>query len=97
MLQHSPEKLSGGFQVRLNLAKVLVSEPNLLLLDEPTNYLDIVSMRWLKRFLCAWRGEMILDYPLSGVHGPGDDPYHGDSSLQVAQGGRYDPQGLRAD
>ena len=39
---------------------MLVSEPNLLLLDEPTNYLDIVSMRWLKRFLCAWRGEMIL-------------------------------------
>ena len=60
LLQRSPEKLSGGFQVRLNLAKVLVSEPNLLLLDEPTNYLDIVSMRWLKRFLCAWRGEMIL-------------------------------------
>ncbi|MCZ6768136.1 MAG: ATP-binding cassette domain-containing protein, partial [Acidobacteria bacterium] len=53
-------KLSGGYQVRLNLAKVLVSEPNLLLLDEPTNYLDIVSMRWLERFLRAWRGEMIL-------------------------------------
>ncbi len=60
LLQCSPEKLSGGYQVRLNLAKVLVSEPNLLLLDEPTNYLDIVSMRWLKRFLRAWRGEMIL-------------------------------------
>ena len=60
LLQCSPEKLSGGYQVRLNLAKVLVSEPNLLLLDEPTNYLDIVSMRWLKRFLCDWRGEMIL-------------------------------------
>ncbi len=60
LLQCSPEKLSGGFQVRLNLAKVLVSEPNLLLLDEPTNYLDIVSMRWLQRFLRAWRGEMIL-------------------------------------
>ncbi|MDA2926616.1 ATP-binding cassette domain-containing protein [Acidobacteria bacterium AH-259-G07] len=60
LLQRSPEKLSGAYQVRLNLAKVLVSEPNLLLLDEPTNYLDIVSMRWLQRFLRAWRGEMIL-------------------------------------
>ncbi len=56
----SPGALSGGYQVRLNLAKVLVSEPNLLLLDEPTNYLDIVSVRWLTQFLRAWRNEMIL-------------------------------------
>ncbi|MCJ7830058.1 MAG: ATP-binding cassette domain-containing protein, partial [Desulfobacterales bacterium] len=40
-LQRPPQAFSGGFQVRLNLAKVLVSEPDLLLLDEPTNYLDI--------------------------------------------------------
>jgi len=42
--QRPPEEFSGGFQVRLNLAKVLVSEPDLLLLDEPTNYLDITSI-----------------------------------------------------
>jgi ATP-binding cassette subfamily F protein 3 len=56
----SPTALSGGFQIRINLAKLILSEPNMLLLDEPTNYLDIVSMRWLERFLCTWEGEMIV-------------------------------------
>ena len=56
----SPTSLSGGFQIRINLAKLILSEPNLLLLDEPTNYLDIVSMRWLERFLCTWEGEIIV-------------------------------------
>jgi len=59
-LEESPQALSGGYQIRLNLAKVLVSEPNLLLLDEPTNYLDIVSIRWLGQELRAWKGELIL-------------------------------------
>ena len=59
-MHKSPMLLSGGFQIRLNLAKVLASEPDMLLLDEPTNYLDIVSMRWLSRFLRAWKGEVLL-------------------------------------
>lgn len=55
-----PEQFSGGFQIRLHLAKVLVSEASLLLLDEPTNYLDIISVRWLTEFLRKWPGELIL-------------------------------------
>ncbi|MBN1938470.1 MAG: ATP-binding cassette domain-containing protein [Candidatus Aminicenantes bacterium] len=56
----SPAELSGGFQVRLNLAKVLLADYNLLLLDEPNNYLDITSIRWLEKFLTAWPGELML-------------------------------------
>jgi len=56
----SPHNLSGGYQLRLHLAKVLLSEPNCLLLDEPTNYLDILSRRFLTRFLRKWTGELVL-------------------------------------
>jgi len=59
-LKRSPNDLSGGFQVRLNLTKELLSEPDLLLLDEPTNYLDITSIRWIKRFLSQWPREVFI-------------------------------------
>jgi len=55
-----PSEFSGGYQVRLHLAKVLVSDPDMLLLDEPTNYLDITSIRWLETFLRQWPKELIL-------------------------------------
>jgi len=59
-LTRSPMDLSGGFQVRLNLTKELLSEPDLLLLDEPTNYLDITSIRWIKVFLSQWPREVFI-------------------------------------
>ncbi|MCP4024070.1 MAG: ABC-F family ATP-binding cassette domain-containing protein [Desulfobacteraceae bacterium] len=59
-LKRSPRQFSGGFQVRLNLAKVLVSDPDLLVLDEPTNYLDITSIRWISQFLVTWPREVLL-------------------------------------
>ncbi|MDM8517780.1 ATP-binding cassette domain-containing protein [Desulfobacterales bacterium HSG16] len=59
-MNRHPSEFSGGYQVRLNLAGVLISEPDLLLLDEPTNYLDITSIRWIERFLVNWPRELIL-------------------------------------
>lgn len=59
-LDRSPQEFSGGYQLRLHLAKVLIGEPDCLLLDEPTNYLDIVSIRWFTKFLTDWKGEFIL-------------------------------------
>ncbi len=55
-----PSQFSGGLQVRLNLVKALVSEPDLLLLDEPTNFLDITSIRWIEQFLNTWPHELLL-------------------------------------
>jgi len=59
-LGSSPDEFSGGYQLRLHLAKILISEPDCLLLDEPTNYLDIVSIRWFTRFLQQWKGEFMI-------------------------------------
>lgn len=59
-MNRNPMEFSGGYQVRINLAKLLLSEPDLLLLDEPSNYLDILSVRWLIKFLSEWKSELIL-------------------------------------
>lgn len=59
MLQ-DPNLLSGGYQIKINLAKLMLSDFNMLILDEPTNYLDIHSIRWLKETLKDWEGELIL-------------------------------------
>lgn len=56
----APGEFSGGFQIRLNLAKVLAGDVDLLLLDEPTNYLDLPSLRWLTGLLKNWQHELIL-------------------------------------
>ena len=59
-LDNDPLSFSGGYQIRINLAKLLATEPNMLLLDEPTNYLDIVSLRWLRSFLKSFDGEVFI-------------------------------------
>jgi ATPase subunit of ABC transporter with duplicated ATPase domains len=52
--------LSGGFKLRVLLAQVLASAPDVLLLDEPTNHLDILSIRWLEKFLQEFRGPVVV-------------------------------------
>jgi ATP-binding cassette subfamily F protein 3 len=51
---------SGGWQMRAELARVIVSDPDLLLLDEPTNYLDIPAIEWLREYLKSFSGTMLL-------------------------------------
>jgi ATP-binding cassette subfamily F protein 3 len=59
-LEANPNSFSGGYQIRINLVKLLATEPHMLLLDEPTNYLDILSLRWLEGFIESFEGEVIL-------------------------------------
>ncbi|HEY9054296.1 MAG TPA: ABC-F family ATP-binding cassette domain-containing protein [Rectinemataceae bacterium] len=53
-------ELSGGWQMRLALAKILLEDPDILLLDEPTNYLDLEARTWLEGFLSEYRGGVLL-------------------------------------
>lgn len=53
-------QLSGGWRMRIELAKIILTKPSLILLDEPTNHLDIESIEWLEGFLKTYPGEVIL-------------------------------------
>ena len=54
------KEFSGGWRMRIELAKLLLRQPDVLLLDEPTNHLDIESIRWLEQFLSRSAGAVVL-------------------------------------
>ncbi len=58
--QRPAETFSGGWQMRIALAKLLLGRPNLLLLDEPTNHLDLEARNWLEEYLAAYPYAVIL-------------------------------------
>ncbi|MBC7517101.1 MAG: ABC-F family ATP-binding cassette domain-containing protein, partial [Alkalinema sp. FL-bin-369] len=53
-------EFSGGWQMRMNLAKVILQEPDLLLLDEPTNHLDLDTIEWLEKYLISLNTPMVI-------------------------------------
>lgn len=53
-------EFSGGWQMRAELARTIISEPEVLLLDEPSNYLDVPAVEWLQKFLKNFHGTMLL-------------------------------------
>lgn len=58
--QNDPRTLSGGWRMRLELGKILVSDPDFIILDEPTNHLDLPSIEWLESYLLQYKGTLLF-------------------------------------
>jgi ATP-binding cassette, subfamily F, member 3 len=90
------DELSGGWLMRIALAKILLQSPDLLLLDEPTNHLDLESLIWLESFLINYPGAMVIVShdriflnhiigAIAEIEGRRIDLYHGDYDHYAAE------------
>jgi ATP-binding cassette subfamily F protein 3 len=59
-LKRPYKEFSGGWRMRVLLAKMILQQPDLLLLDEPTNHLDLPSIEWLEKYLQHYKGAVVM-------------------------------------
>ncbi len=75
--EKSPLELSGGWRMRLELAKMLMNDPNFILLDEPTNHLDLPSLIWLEGYLKSFNGTLLfISHDKEFINGLADKVMH---------------------
>lgn len=91
-MQQKPTKsLSGGWRMRVSLAKVLFCEPEILLLDEPTNHLDLDAVMWLQDYLNNWEKTLlIVSHARDFLNSVCTDIIHFDNQKLIYYNGNYD-------
>ena len=89
-LDRDTGEFSGGWQMRIALAKLLLKEPSLLLLDEPTNHLDIVSQQWLEDYLTRYEGSlMVISHDRAFLNTVANRTFHLSMGRLTVYGGNY--------
>ncbi len=90
-IRGNTDQLSGGWLMRVALAKLLVSQPDLLLLDEPTNHLDLASLVWLEGFLKDYPGGILMiSHDRAFINGLANRVFEIDQSKLCFYTGNYD-------
>ena len=89
-LSRSCREFSGGWQMRIALARLLLAKPDLLLLDEPTNHLDLESVCWLEGFLRSYEGAVVVvSHDRAFMDGMVDSVIEIDNSIVIRYRGSY--------